>query len=117
MRKDYINPWLRQSFKGGSTIMRKINSIERGLYESIDHMSFPAMEWLICHMVLNRLIPIENVLSAAGYSESEVETMINRWNKEAEESIDARYLWLSLIAGISKDEVLTYLTKKQHDRR
>lgn len=112
IKKDNINPGLRQSFKfkGDSTIMRKINSIERGLYEAIDHMSFPAMEWLICRMVLNGLIPIEKVLSAAGYSESEARTIINRWNEGAEPGIGS---WIERLSRIPRNEVLMYLTKQK----
>lgn len=115
MKKDNINPWLRQSFKfkGDSTIMRKINSIERDLHEAIDHMGFENMEMLIGRMVLYKLIPIENVLSAAGCSESEAETIINSWNEKAEQRIEVEYLWGSRIGSIAKDEVLTYLAKQK----
>lgn len=86
------------------------NNLEGWLSEEIDSMGFQTMEWVICRMVLNGLIPIEDVLSAAGYSESEAGTIINRWNEGAELGIDS---WIERLSRIPRNEVLMYLTKQK----
>lgn len=87
-----------------------INNLEGWLSEEIDSMGFPTMKWVICRMVLNGLIPIEKVLSAAGYSESEARTIINRWNEGAEPGIGS---WIERLSRIPRNEVLMYLTKQK----
>ena len=86
------------------------NNLEGWLSEEIDSMGFQTMEWVICRMVLNGLIPNEDVLSAAGYSESEAGTIINRWNEGAEPGIDS---WIEHLSRIPRNEVLMYLTKQK----